>query len=464
MEGKVGPPDASSRADDSASSGETSSGKQRPRSLADLLEEDGEPWTGAPFVPSEGRQAPALEIDDARVATAGIRKLASQHLTLYTDLVEQAAVDELPEIFDLAVPQWASYFEVDLDQLADWHMTCFLIEDRPRFESVGLFPEELPPFRNGYQLGRYMWVYDQTEDYYRRHLFLHEGTHAFMCQILGDLGPPWYAEGMAELFGTHLWQDGQLTLRYLPRDRKETPGWGRIRIVQDDLAAGQGMMPSGIMNYGPQAHLDNSPYGWCWAFAEFLDNHPEYRSRFRALGARLGQPDFTAAFRQELADDWPDLNEQWQVFVMDLDYGYDLERAAIQRQPVQPLPSSGARVTIDAARGWQSTGFRLEAGKRYEIVAEGRYQVAETSEIWWCEPGGVTIRYHQGRPLGMLLGAIRDETQPLSGVSPLTRPKPLGLSRVWEPQSPGTLYLRINESAAELHDNAGHLTVHIDPF
>ncbi len=438
--------------------------KQRPRLLADLLEEDAASGSDDSFLSSQGYQGLVLEIDDARVAAAGIRKLSSQHLTLYTDLVEQPAVDELPEVFDQAVLQWAAYFDVEPDQLADWQIVCFLIEHRPRFETVGLFPSELPPFRNGYQLEQYMWVYDQEEDYYRRHLFLHEGTHAFMSQILGDLGPPWYAEGMAELFGTHRWQDGQLTLRYFPRNRAETPGWGRIRIVQDDLATNQGMMPSGILNYGPQAHLDNSPYGWCWAFAEFLDSHPDYRARFRALVERLGQPDFTARFREELADDWSDLNEQWQVFVMDLDYGYDLQRAAIQRRPVQPLPPTGARVSIDAARGWQSTGIRLEAGQRYEIVATGRYQVAETSEIWWCEPGGVTIRYHQGRPLGKLLGAIRDETQPLSGVSPLTRPEPIGLSRVWEPRFGGTLYLRINESAAELHDNAGQLTVQIGPL
>ena len=44
--------------------------------------------------------------DVARLADAGIRRLTGKHLTLYTDLPTQREVDELPEVFDRAVPQW----------------------------------------------------------------------------------------------------------------------------------------------------------------------------------------------------------------------------------------------------------------------------------------------------------------------------------------------------------------------
>ena len=83
------------------------------------------------------------------------------------------------------------------------------------------------------------------------------------------------------------------------------------------------------------------------------------------------------------------------------------------------LISSGARrstgkprsVTIAADRGWQSSGVWLEAGKSYHVTASGRYQIAaeksnDGEKAWPCEPGGVTIEYHDGRPLGMLLGAM----------------------------------------------------------
>ncbi len=434
------------------------------RSLADLLDQQDDSTFPPPVIPSPSTpqsRGPEILIDDGKVAAAGIRKLTSQHLKLYTDVPAQPAVDDLPAAFTTAVESWCRYFGIDPLHVIDWQMIGFLMQDRLRFEAAGLLPAELPPFLNGYQQGMYLWADEQADDYYRRHLVLHEGVHGFMSQFLGGIGPPWYAEGMAELLATHRWQDGQIQVAIMPQDRAETPGWGRIRIVQDQLQAGQGMMPISIMNYGPQAHMQNEPYGWSWALVAFLDGHPDFRERFRSLHHRIRDTDVTLACQQLFAADWIDLNEQWQIFVVDLDYGYDLERAAVQRRPVQPLPADGATVSIDANRGWQSTGIRLDAGSTYQLQANGRYQVGQTSDIWWCEPGGITIQYHQGQPLGLLVGAVRDESQPLTELSPLTRPKPVGLSRVWTPTSSGTLFLKINESAASLADNQGSVTVQI---
>jgi hypothetical protein len=436
------------------------------RTLADLLEQDDDDTFPPPLVPGEPSpqaRSRTIPIDAAKVAAAGIRKYAGQHLVLYTDVAADPEVAALPEIFDVAVVQWCDYFDIDPLHVADWQMIGFLMQERNRFEGAGLLPADLPPFLNGYQRGMYLWAYQQPDAYYRRHLLLHEGVHGFMHQFLGGIGPPWYAEGMAELLGTHRWQDGQLQVAYMPRDRDQTPGWGRIRIVQDELQAGRGMMPISIMNYGPQAHLQNEPYGWCWALAAFLDGHPDFRERFRSLHHRIRYADLTQACQELFASDWIDLNEQWQIFVVDLDYGYDLERAAVQRKPVAPLPPDGRAVSIAVDRGWQSTGIRLEAGATYRLTARGRYQVAQTDRVWWCEPGGVTIQYHQGRPLGLLVGAIRDESEPLTGLSPLTRPEPVGLGREWTPHASGTLYLKINESPARLADNQGELTVRIEP-
>ncbi|MCL4202624.1 MAG: hypothetical protein KJ000_09020 [Pirellulaceae bacterium] len=436
------------------------------RSLADLLDQPDDGTFAPPFMPGQPAGQPrssTIPIDDAKVAAAGIRKLSGQHLTLYTDVPSQPVVDELPDVFDAAVPEWCRYFGMDPLEVADWHVTGFLVQEKTRFQGTGLMPADLPPFLNGYQRGPYIWAYEQSDAYYRRHLLLHEGVHGFMNLLVGGIGPPWYAEGMAELLSTHLWQDGRIKIAYMPEDKSETPGWGRIKIVRDDLQAGRGMMPISIMNYGPQAHLQNEPYGWCWALAAFLDGHPAYRDRFRSLFHRVREPNLTEACQQLYADDWIDLNEQWQIFVVDLDYGYNLERAAVLRKPPAALPPGGTTVTVDATRGWQSTGIWLEANQAYRLIATGRYQVAQTTEIWWCEPGGVTIHYHRGQPLGLLVGAVRDDSQPLAGLSPLTRPEPVGLSRTWIPETSGTLYLKINESSAQLADNQGELTVRIEP-
>jgi hypothetical protein len=52
---------------------------------------------------------------------------------------------------------------------------------------------------------------------------------------------------------------------------------------------------------------------------------------------------------------------------------------------------------------------------------------------------------------------------PERGRSGLLQPIPIGLEATLKPSVSGTLYFRINESPAELGDNAGELTVRIIP-
>lgn len=411
-----------------------------------------------------------MPIDETRVAAREIRKLTSRHLTLYTDLPSSPDVEELPRVFDLAVPQWCAYFDFDPAVAADWHMTSFIIDDRSRFEAAGLMPENLPDFHFGYQRGHEFWVYEQSADgqpavYFRRQLMLHEGTHAFMDWHLGGLGPVWYAEGMAELLGTHRWQDGELTLRHFPQSREETPFWGRIKVLRDAWDEGQAQpLISVLQQRAMGRQLDTEVYAWSWAAATFFDSHPDYREAFVRLRDEAG--DNTELFTRILVDDlksqWNSVAEQWQLFLSELDYGYDFERALVEIQPGQPLPAGGATVTIVADRGWQSTGVRLDAGRIYSITATGRYQIDDEPQVWWCEPNGVTIHYHRGLPLGMLLGAIRGDDPLPDGVSPLAQPGAIGLQREITPPQSGTLYCRINESLATLADNAGKVTIRID--
>jgi hypothetical protein len=122
---------------------------------------------------------------------------------------------------------------------------------------------------------------------------------------------------------------------------------------------------------------------------------------------------------------------------------------------------AGKPVTIAADRGWQNTGLRLEAGKTYRLTATGRYQVAKEPKIWWCEPGGVSIRYYHGQPLGILLAAVRPDRPPPGSLSALVRPTVIGLRATLSPAETGTLFLKINASAAELDDNAGELSIRV---
>jgi hypothetical protein len=392
--------------------------------------------------------------------------LEGKHITLYTDLPTDGGdpAVELPRVFDAAVPLWCEYFGVDPAKVAAWKVVGCVIKDKERFLGAGLYPESLPDFPNGYSAGSQVWLYDQPSDYYRRHLLLHEGTHAFMNRWLGGAGPPWYMEGMAELLGTHRWEDGKLQLAHLPRTKEEVPYWGRIKIVKDEFAANRGMTLTEIMKYDNRAHLRNEPYGWCWAAAAFFDQHPQTQAAFRELKSQTKDRtiEFSNRFRERLKDEWRQIDEDWQLFVIQCDYGYDFARAAAIRKPAADLPAGGATVTIAADRGWQSSGFKLRAGRTYQITASGRYQVASDPKPWPCEPAGVTIRYEAGRPLGMLLAAINDEQTPPGPITPLATPQAIGAAASLTPETTGTLYLRINEAAAGLADNAGTLTVRIE--
>lgn len=430
-------------------------------SLVDLLLEDERALSAKPQLGSLPETV-SIQIDDAQFASAGIRKLVGVYVTLYTDLPSSPAVDGLPAVFDQGVAGIAKYFQTPRERYLQFRQTAFLMQDKSRFERLGCIPPELPEFLHGFQWGEYIWLYEQPSEYYRRHLLLHEATHAFMHQVLGGSGPPWYAEGIAELLGTHRWEEGKLQLAAMPQHKQDVPYWGRIKTVKNEYDHKRGLMIRQVFRTDGRGHASEALYGWSWAAAAFLEGHPQFHDRFRQLRTQVGDssPAFTASFEQSLLDDFRELNEQWQIFVVDIDYGYSFDRAAVRYQEGQPLPRKGKEVLVDVDRGWQSSGIRLEPGQTYQVTAKGRYQIADEPEIWWCEPDGVTIQYHGDHPLGMLLGKVRLDT-PRPGLANLTRPSRIGRGRRLKPTSGGTLYFTINEHPASWSDNRGQVTVRI---
>ncbi|MBN2578565.1 MAG: hypothetical protein JXB10_06190 [Pirellulales bacterium] len=438
------------------------------RTLGDLLSEP---------VDSAMRMMPHVPpraIDDAQAAAEGIRKLTGRRLTLYTDLTGPE-IDRLPEFFEQAFPQWCAYFHVDPDRQADWKMTGFLMKDRKRFRRTGLLPDGLLPddlpYPHGYSLNYELWLNEQPSDYYRRHLLLHEGTHGFMNTMLGACGPSWYMEGMAELLSTHAVQDGKLRLNYFPRHNEEAPQWGRIGIIQDAFAAYQAKPLAVVWAYPPAAYQETAAYAWSWAVAALLDRHPRYQARFRQLSKEVLNPHFQQKFDELFAADRQELSEEWQVFVSCMEYGYDVPRMAIDFQPGRPLPPTGGSVQVAADRGWQSSGYRLEAGRTYRLTAAGRWEKHCRPDCWpgvknlpekiTLEPGGISIRYYRGRPLGRLLAAVRPDAPDANQPSAFLDPIAVGLISEITPRVSGTLYLRVNDSAAELRDNSGEIYVNI---
>jgi len=402
-------------------------------------------------------------IDEDAVKAAGLRKLSGKHITIYTDLPAGAEIEELPRVFDAAVLQWCDYFSVPQEKASDWKVVASLMNDKGRFVTTGLYPASLPDFANGYNVGSQIWVFDQPSGYYRRHLLLHEGTHAFMLRFLGGAGPPWYMEGMAELLATHRWQNDKLQMAVMPQRKEDVPYWGRIKIIKDDMAADRGLSLMEVMKYDAKAHLKVEAYGWCWAVAWFLSHHPLTTPAFNDLKttARDRSLEFSKRFYEKLKPDWNAIAEDWQIFTGECDYGYDVGRAAIEHKPTVELPAGGATVNVATNRGWQSTGFRLFAGKKYAVKASGRYTIRLNEPKWLSEAGGITLHYHRAQPLGMLQAGVSETGQPPSEKTPLLSPQSIGLSAELVPEAIGTLFLRINEASSGLADNSGSLAVEI---
>ena len=391
-------------------------------------------------------------------STPSTRRMRSEHLSLVTDLPEDAEVDALPALFDQAFSQWCVYFGIDSREHRDWRVQTWLMKSRDQFGTAA----DLPAFASGYSRGSEIWLLEQPSAYYRRHLLLHEGTHVFMDTLAGGKGPPWLAEGLAELLATHTLEHGRLTLNTFPRSRDAVPKWGRIEMIQTAYNDQRAMSLPQIFAYDARASLENRSYAWCWAAVVFFDHQAKYQSRFRQLARHAGEVDFPQKFNDGFAGDWAAINNQWQLFIANLDYGYDFERNAVQFSQGKPLSAEGAKVEIAADRSWQSSGVRVEAGKKYRLRARGRYQVAHDPRPWWCEPDGVTIQYYRGHPLGVLLAGICDDDAVDGSVAGLLSPVVVGAAATIEAPRNGTLYFRINDSAGKLGDNSGTLSVEIN--
>lgn len=429
------------------------------------------PWIVAllagPLLPNPGlaqaAEHPASAVQAANADTAraaGLRVVPGRHLTLLTDLPPRPAIDRIPAVFDQAVPQWAAYFGLSPEQLDDWRVLGCLMGQADRFKAAGLLPSDLPPFPFAFQRGDQIWVHDQASDYYRQHLVLHEGTHAVMQHALGGTGPPWFMEGIAELLATHHWHDGSLQLGHFPEHRDQVPLWGRIKLVRDRVAQAQPLTLEQILAYGPRAHQQVEPYGWCWAVCTLLERHPQFQPRFRQLcrAVAASPPQFEAEMRRLLADDWDDLRLAWQLMLADLDYGYDVGQAGVEPSAVRPQADGSWLVSLRADRSWQTTGISLVAGQAYRLTASGRFVLAQQPRAWICEPQGVTIRYFRGRPLGELAAIVVPEG---ADGWPALAPVPVGRRADLRPTTTGQLLLRINEMPGQLHDNSGRLQVHV---
>jgi hypothetical protein len=421
-----------------------------------------EPQPQQVFRPNDAR----LPHNDQHLADVGIRCFESKRLKLYTDIDPQVAAT-LPAVVDRAYEALEKYFGALPPDRArtEFQMTGYLIGDDALFRDAGLIPGDLPRFEHGRHRRNEFWMREQRYDYYRRHLLIHEATHCFMTFMPDVEAPVWYMEGMAECFGTHrIAKDGTIEFRVMPTSPEEFAGSGRITVIRDDYASGKARTVTEILDLRPDEFLQTDQYAWSWGLCTFLDKHPRYQERFRKMGGHLQRNAFPTEFQRAFNLDTRDLATEWTLFAQNLQYGYDVARAAIDFQAGTELSASQSRgeIEIKADRGWQSSTVLMREGDKYAISATGRFELAQEPKPWISGPQGISFRYFGGKPLGLLLGCLRTESGESGGAEDsMLRVYPIGRGGTFTAPVSGTMYLRINDEWSSLNDNNGSVTVEI---
>ncbi|HVJ67240.1 MAG TPA: hypothetical protein VM510_04605 [Caulifigura sp.] len=401
--------------------------------------------------------AQRTEYDESRLLDLGIQRYESKRLRLFTD-VDPEKARPMPGLVDQAFDAWSNYFG-PLPPAADgseFQITGYLMKEPDRFRAAKMLRDDVPAFDHGRHIGLEFWMNEQEFDYYREHLLLHEATHAFMTAMPGGDEPIWYHEGMAELFGCHhVTHDGRMEFAVFPGPGQRYDGFGRIKFLTDEIAAGRPMSANEVASLGSRdfAGFVKRPYAWSWALCTFLNRHPAYRDRFHELARHHLEPRFIRRVHAAYQND-AHLEPEWKLFTTHIEPGYDFDRAAIDFRNGAPF-ARPTEIQIHADRGWQSSGLTLERGKPYVITAKGRVTLGASTKPWISEPSGISIRYAGGRPIGTLLGAVVGDLKQIGGDGGLLKPLAVGTSTIIEPATTGTLYLRVNDRFSSLDDNEG---------
>ena len=414
------------------------------------------------------------ELNRVELMAEGLRILESEHLILVTDLPLESVAD-LPQLADALFVT----LERRLGRLAPaiagttFQVTGFLMDAQDRFERAGVLPPEQYPIRHGRHLGYRFWMNNQTAEYYRRHLLLHEFVHCFlMCEYgMLDIPPLWYTEGIAEYYATHRLRADVAASEFgiLPPSVDGFEGWHRIAEIrrhfnQDPSVAGElaDIVPLRTVLHPPDTKFqDDLQYANAWAFVWLINHHPELQSDFAAVAACRTKRQFEDAIAGVPDSVWKQLDQVWPLY---LDGLHEAEVAKVRFPSLtapDPQESDGgirwpAEFALDVTHQWTSTGLSLTKGQEIVIECKGRYVVEETTKPWFSEPDGITIDYVDGRPLGEVIGIITS-----ADGNRTTRHIPIGAKKKLRAPFDGILWLQTNDNWSTRDKNHGAVKVRI---
>jgi hypothetical protein len=406
---------------------------------------------------------PQRQISDEQLGQAGLVQFSAGPVRLVTDLSSED-VNSLLQVGAEIAKFWPQRFGelLPAEDGEPFEFTAYVMRDRELFSRAGLLPEDLPLFFHGRQDGSEFWMNDQTREYYRRHLFLHEATHVFMRHIGGetDVLPLWFLEGMAELVATHVvTDDDSVAFGIYPDVRERFAGLDRMELLRRDIAENGVRSIEDVTGLQSGAFARLETYAWAWALCVFLNEHPATRDGFRETLKQLRQWSLPQWLGEAYQADPIGLEVAWTQFVSHVTYRFDFERTNVAITEGKPLAGPHA-VEVRSDRGWQSSGVLVEAGRRYLIEATGRITLAETPKPWVSEADGISFQYVGGLPIGRLLGTVlANDGNAVSRAKSMLEEFPLSNRAEFVAPVNGMLYLRVNDDWGSLADNRGTLGV-----
>lgn len=399
---------------------------------------------------------PWLSPNEKALAERGIRRYASDRITIYSDL-PQDDVAPLPPLVDQFVRIVDEFLGSPPATLVNDSrpIVGYLMKDQQKFEELKLLPNRIPPHHTGWHLDRTVWMQAQQQPYYQRHLLFHEVVHASLNSRIPRGLPPWLEEGLAELLATHRLVDNSLEWVAIPSSADELDGWRRIDDIRNHLKQSPAYTLEEIGAWTGEKYVTPEAYAWSWGLCFYLVKHPQHTEPFRKwLRKRLSQ-------RDPLPPPWsdwsPEQRAEWNLYLMELDYGLDLDSWALSTSatPVESLKV----FPVSADRGWQATGLNVTADTTYAVEVSGQINLSKDSPDWTSTSRGISIQYASGQPLGRLLARLLiTDSDGSKQFGPVI---PVGDLQTWKPGQTGELFLRINDRYADLDNNSGQFTVSI---
>jgi hypothetical protein len=420
---------------------------------------------------------PGVDVEqlEATARRAGLRVLESRHLVLATDrpVREGDGVEDLPAVFDDAFEAWCRHYGMNPAEHRDWKCFGCLVVDRERFRAVGLLPDSLPPFENGFCDRNQFWLIDQSNPAYRRHLLLHEGVHAFTLTLRQLATPVWYNEGIAEFLATHRIEPGTkgeptFVSTPIPDQPDDVEQLGRIEKIRELRATATVPALADVLAAPVGNHKSVADYAASWAAVALLSFHPAYAKGFLEIQRGPLDHDFNKRLASLPGWDVARASRDFDAFTADIDYGYDFPRMAIDWSPGKPLTVQ-REVAVDASRGWQNSGHALAAGKRYASTAKGRVGLGVVEDAvnkklitLEGEPDGISFEWYRGRPTGKLVLGQWTE-KPADGGRPRFEVLAEGSSGEFVAAVDGPLFVRLNGPPTRLKQRDGTISVLVRP-